>query len=113
MEKNKKHTYLHYALLFLLFTGGGAVAGAAVSYTHLDVYKRQYVYHAWFCDYGYFHFKGAFNGSFERGRKRYLQYDLRRRRYFHKRYSSPSCKDVYKRQALVREAVDAAVQSRP
>ena len=31
MEKNKKHTYLHYALLFLLFTGGGAVAGAAFS----------------------------------------------------------------------------------
>lgn len=28
MEKNKKHTYLQYALLFLLFTGGGAVAGA-------------------------------------------------------------------------------------
>lgn len=31
MEKNKKHTYLHYALLFLLFTGGGAVAGVAFS----------------------------------------------------------------------------------
>lgn len=27
MERNKKHTYLHYALLFLLFTGGGAIAG--------------------------------------------------------------------------------------
>lgn len=29
--KDRKHTYLHYMLLFLLFTGGGAAAGAAFS----------------------------------------------------------------------------------
>lgn len=31
MKKNKKQIYLHYALIFLLFAGGGAVAGAAFS----------------------------------------------------------------------------------
>ena len=38
MEKNKKHTYLHYALLFLLFTGGGAVTGAAFSASGIENY---------------------------------------------------------------------------
>lgn len=38
MEKNKKHTYLHYALLFLLFTGGGAAAGAAFSASGIEIY---------------------------------------------------------------------------
>lgn len=37
MEKNKKHTYLHYALLFLLFTGGAA-AGAAFSASGIEIY---------------------------------------------------------------------------
>lgn len=27
-KNNKKHTYLHYAVILLLFTGGGAIAGA-------------------------------------------------------------------------------------
>ena len=31
MKKNKKQIYLHYALIFLLFAGGGAVAGAVFS----------------------------------------------------------------------------------
>ena len=38
MEKNKQHTYLHYTLLFLLFTGGGAVAGAAFSASGIENY---------------------------------------------------------------------------
>ena len=64
----------------------------AVSYTHLDVYKRQHVYHAGLSYHRCGNLKGNAAESFKRRHSGHLQYDLCGRGHFHQRYSAASGK---------------------